>query len=323
MRAVVLRAHGSAPVVGDHPDPDPAGGALLVRVTAAPIVPLDLLTATGTSYFGAQPLPYVPGCQGVGVTEDGRRVWFTTTAGQQPGDGSMAELCAVDAARTVSLPAAVPDAVVAALGLSSVAAWGTLRRGDFTAGDHVVVLGATGVVGQVAIQLARSGGAGRVVAVVRPGGEEIVAALAPDEIVTIGADVADLTARIQAACAGRVDLVVDPVWGMPGAAALAALGWGGRHVNLGDAAGPSNAVTSVALRSRSVDLRGYTNLSLTWDEQVRALGEVLGHVEAGRLDLSFVEAPLEDAPLHWAGGGPGPHRPRVVLVPPGSPTSMH
>ena len=151
----------------------------------------------------------------------------------------MAELCAVDAARTVSLPAAAPDALVAALGLSAVAAWGALRRRRLRRGDHVVVLGATGVVGQVAVQLARSGGAGRVVAVVRPGGEEIAAALAPDEVVTIDAEVADLTARIQAACAGRVDLVVDPVWGMPGAAAFAALGWGGRHVNLGDAAGPA------------------------------------------------------------------------------------
>ncbi len=319
MRAVLLRAHGSVPVLGDRPAPEPRSGSLLVRVTAAPIVPLDLLCATGTSYFGAQPVPYVPGCQGVGVTGDGHRVWFTTTAGQQPGDGSMAELCAVDPDRTVALPAGVPDPLVAALGLSSVAAWGALRRGGFAAGDHVVVLGATGVVGQVALQLARAGGAGRVVAVVRAGGEDTVAALDPDEVVPIGADAADLTAGIQAACADRVDLVIDPVWGMPGAAALAALGWGGRHVNLGDAAGASTAVTSVALRARSVDLRGYTNLSLTWEEQVRALREVLGHVAAERLHLSFVEAPLDDAPRHWAGGGAGPHRPRVVLVPPARP----
>src|SRR4029453_16665252 len=90
MRAALLRTYGAVAELGEWPDPNPSPGETLVQVTAAPIVPLDLLCATGTSYFGQPPLPYVPGVQGVGVL-DGRRVFFTTRAGMAPGDGSLAE----------------------------------------------------------------------------------------------------------------------------------------------------------------------------------------------------------------------------------------
>ena len=101
MRAAVLDTPGEAPVVRDHPDPPDTPGHTLVRVTAAPIVPLDQLIASGTSYFGRPATPYVPGTQGVGVVERsavlpaGTRVFFATLAGMVPGDGSLAERCLV------------------------------------------------------------------------------------------------------------------------------------------------------------------------------------------------------------------------------------
>ena len=107
MRAAVLHAHGQAPRYVEHADPVPATGTALVRVTAAPVVPLDLLCASGTSYFGAPAVPYVPGGQGVGRVErsatlpPGTRVWFPTSAGMQPGDGALAERCAVTEATLV------------------------------------------------------------------------------------------------------------------------------------------------------------------------------------------------------------------------------
>src|SRR5215212_2979275 len=99
MRAALLRRYGAPAKLAEWPDPNPGPGQTLVHVTAAPIVPLDLLCATGTSYFGQQPLPYVPGVQGVGTVSTsadlpaGSRVWFATSAGMAPGDGSLAELC--------------------------------------------------------------------------------------------------------------------------------------------------------------------------------------------------------------------------------------
>ena len=149
MRAATLTAHGRPPEVLDRDDPVPAAGELLVAVTAVPITPLDLLCATGTSYFGAPALPYVPGVQAVGVVRAGepglvgRRVWFPTTAGMAPGDGGMAELAVTTTAEAVVVEADLPDTAVAALGLSAVAAWEVLEgRAALRPGETVLVLGA-------------------------------------------------------------------------------------------------------------------------------------------------------------------------------------
>ena len=128
MRAAVLRRHGAPPEPGQRPVPRRQAGQALIRVTAAPINPLDLLCASGTSYFGAPALPYVPGTQGIGVIAEsgtlpaGQRVWFSATAGMQPGDGSMAEFCVVPDTAVLPVPAGVSDDLAAALGLSAIAA---------------------------------------------------------------------------------------------------------------------------------------------------------------------------------------------------------
>jgi NADPH:quinone reductase-like Zn-dependent oxidoreductase len=80
MRGAVLTTHGGPASYAEHPGPTAGDGGVLVRVAAAPLVPLDLLCASGTSYFGAPALPYVPGVQGVGVTEAGDRVWVSSSA---------------------------------------------------------------------------------------------------------------------------------------------------------------------------------------------------------------------------------------------------
>src|SRR5688500_19777828 len=113
MRAAVVTAHGEPATYAEHPDPTLAGDQLRVRVTAAPVVPLDLLCASGTSYFGRPATPYVPGVQGVGVVErsglhsPGSRVWFATQAGMAPGDGSLGEHCAVPDHEVVPIAAGV------------------------------------------------------------------------------------------------------------------------------------------------------------------------------------------------------------------------
>jgi NADPH:quinone reductase-like Zn-dependent oxidoreductase len=146
MRAMVLRRHGAPPEPGPHPVPARGPGQALIRVTAAPISPLDLLCASGTSYFGAPALPYVPGTQGVGVVEAadglpaGQRVWFSATAGMRPGDGSMTQWCVVPRAAVLPVPDGVSDDLAAALGLSAIAAWMALTwRGGLQRGEHVPV----------------------------------------------------------------------------------------------------------------------------------------------------------------------------------------
>jgi NADPH:quinone reductase-like Zn-dependent oxidoreductase len=232
MRAALIRSHGQPPGYQDHPAPRRSAGQAVIRVTAAPVCPLDLLCASGTSYFGKPPLPYAPGAQGVGIVEEadtlqaGQRVWFSCDAGMKPGDGAMAELCLAEESSILPLPGYVADDLVAALGLSAIAAWTALTlRGGLQPGEHVLVLGASGTVGQVGVQAARLLGAGRVTAACRDAhGRARATELGADAVAALAADDAGtLTARLAEAAGGRVDLVLDPVWGMPAEAALRVL----------------------------------------------------------------------------------------------------
>ncbi|MDX3189878.1 zinc-binding alcohol dehydrogenase family protein [Streptomyces sp. MN03-5084-2B] len=311
MRAAEIRAAGKPPVVADRAEPSPGPGEVAVRVTAAPITPLDLLCASGTSYFGEPATPYVPGVQGVGELA-GKPVWFATAAGMRPGDGSMAEYAVAASADVVPLPAGAEHALVAALGLSAVAAWRCLTgKGELAAGETVLVLGAGGVVGQSAVQLARVAGAGRVVACARSDAAlERARGLGADGAVRLedGEEVESLAQRLGAA-AGPVDLVLDPVCGLPAAAALRTLRPGGRLVNLGSAAGEVCPVPSALLRSRSLRILGYTNNELTAGERREALLTVVAHAMAGALTVDHERVPLDHAARAWRRPG------RVVLVP--------
>ena len=317
MRALTLTEHGRAPVLTDRDAPTAGDGTVLVDVTAAPLTPLDVLCASGTSYFGAPALPYVPGVQGVGRLADdpAQRVWFTTSAGMQPGDGSMSQRAAVEPERMLRLRHDVPDHLVAALGLSSVAADGALRRGRLAAGDRVLVLGAGGVVGQVAIALAASRGAATVVALTR-GADSASRARSLGATVAIDSsslEPDELTEALRDAVPDGLTLVVDPVWGGPAAAALAALAPGGRLVNLGDAAGATLPLSSALVRSRSVEILGYTNLALSWPEQVSALEDVLSIAETGALDVATRVVDPSSLPQAWADYVGGSVRARVVV----------
>jgi NADPH:quinone reductase-like Zn-dependent oxidoreductase len=133
VRAAVVTSAGEAPAYGVHADPEPLPGTTLVRVTAAPVVPLDLLCASGTSYFGRPAVPYVPGVQGVGVVERsaslpaGTRIWFATNAGMAPGDGSLAEQCRVPDDDVV--PVAADVVVDPVFGVAATAASQVLAAG--------------------------------------------------------------------------------------------------------------------------------------------------------------------------------------------------
>jgi NADPH:quinone reductase-like Zn-dependent oxidoreductase len=291
-----------------------------------PISPLDLLCASGTSYFGAPPLPYVPGTQGVGTVVEGdllapeQRVWFSSSAGMKPGDGSMAQFCSIEEAAALALPSDVSDDLVAALGLSAIAAWMALTwRGQLQPGEQVLVMGASGAVGQVAVQAARLLGAGRIIAASR-NADGLARALARGADVTVdltGDDVDELSRRIAAACDGPLHLVIDPIWGLPAEAAVRSLGFSGRLVNIGDAAGAGARLASATVRSRMQTILGYTNNALTQPQKAQALSEILLHAAAGRCTVEHETIPLAQATMAWqrqATGATGGRK--LILIPP-------
>jgi NADPH:quinone reductase len=318
MRAVELHTAGEPPAVVDRAVPAPAAGQVLVALTAAPITPLDLLCASGTSYFGVPHTPYVPGVQGVG-TVGGRAVWFPTPAGMAPGDGSMAETVAMSESALVTLPVGVAPTEVAALGLSAIAAFMALTwRGELADGETVIVLGAGGVVGQAAVQLARLHGAARVVAAARSEeGQQRALAAGADQVIALDTDdVDELAVRLGAACDGSADLIIDPLFGVPAAAALRCLRMGGRLVNLGGSADERCPLDSSTLRSRSLRLLGYTNNELTGEQMGEAMTTVAQHAADGNLSVAHEVVPLEQAADAWQRQAQGRTiGRRLVLVP--------
>lgn len=322
MRAAVIEVPGRPPAVSQRSDPARRADCAVVSVRAAPITPLDVLCATGTSYFGTPATPYVPGVQGVGVVVEagtlpaGTRVWFPTSAGMVPGDGSMAESCVVPEADLVVPPDGVDDTLVAALGLSAVAAWMALTwRGSLRTGEQVLVLGGGGVVGQVAVQAARLLGARHVVAGCRSGdSRERARAAGADAVVdTAGGDVDELAGRFAQAADGGYDVIVDPVFGVPASAAARLLAPGGRLVNLGGSAGEEAVFDSSTLRSRSAAVLGYTNNALSGEQRRDALRTVLDHAAAGRLSVAYDTVPLEDVTVAWSRQAAGVAPRRIVV----------
>ncbi|MFG1922385.1 zinc-binding dehydrogenase [Cryptosporangium sp. NPDC048952] len=315
-RAARIAECGQPPAVTEVPAPVAGTGEIVVDVVAAPITPLDLLCASGTSYFGAPATPYVPGVQGVG-RHAGRAVWFPTAAGMAPGDGSMATVVAVPASDVVELPDVVDPVAVAAAGLSAVAAYAALTwRGELVAGERVVVLGGGGVVGQAAIQFARAAGAEWVVAGARSEAAQVRAREAgADAVVALGStDVDELSHAFADACPGGADLVLDGLFGVPAAAALRVLRAGGRLVNLGSSAGETAPFDSATIRSRQLRILGYTNNALTSEERAGAVRVVADALVAGRLTVAHEAIPLDDVTAAWQRQAGGRAEGRIVLT---------
>ncbi|WP_432875888.1 quinone oxidoreductase family protein [Kribbella sp. CA-245084] len=319
MRAAVLHTHGEPPKHVEHPDPVAGEGVSIVRVTAAPVVPLDLLCASGTSYFGPPALPYVPGVQGVGVVEQssvlalGTRVFFATSAGMAAGDGSFAERAAVPDADLIALETPVADAAVAAIGLSGVAGWMTLTwRAQLQPGEQVLVLGGGGAVGQVAIGAARVLGASRVVAVARSdASKQRALAAGADEVVAASTDVDELTSRLGAP---SYDVVIDSVFGTAATAAARVLAPGGRLVNLGGSSGDEAVFSSAVLRGRTASVLGYTNNALTADQRREALTAVLHHAAFGAIAVAHETVTLDEVASAWKRQAAGETDGRLVLT---------
>lgn len=319
MKAAVLHSYGVAPRYEDFELPIKSDGGLLVKVTAASIVPLDLICASGSSYFGQPQLPYIPGVQGVGIasgSSETGRIWFQSTAGMKPGNGSMAEYCLVSNDAIHPIPDGVGDDVAAALGLSAVAAWNSLISAKVSTDDRVVVLGAGGVVGQVATQVARIMGARQVVAAARsPEGLKVASELGADSVIDVSRyDGESLTEQFAEICEGGPTVVIDPIFGTTASAAFRALSPYGRFVNLGSAASETAVFDSPTIRSRNLTIIGYTNNSLSAQAIKESLASVFELAAKGEITVAREVVPLSQVEEAWRRQSDGSAKRRLVLV---------
>jgi NADPH2:quinone reductase len=313
MRAAVLTAYGETPAVGEFEEPRTEDGQTLVDVHAAGLNPIDLRVASGTLAARRPPLPSVVGSEGAGRTADGRRVYFSSAVSPW---GSLAERTVAPDSELVEIPGDIEDAQAVAYGIAGVAAWLALeRRAQVAPGETVIVLGATGAVGMIAVQAARLLGAARVVAVGRdPARLERAAELGASATVPLDREGEALTDELRAACGGDADVVFDPVWGAPASAALGALGGRGRLVQLGESAGAEATFASAAIRFKEISILGHTNFAAPPGERAAALQRMWGYAVAGQLHADVEKVALEDASAAWERQKAGPGA-KLVLIP--------
>jgi NADPH2:quinone reductase len=306
MRAAVIREAGAGPeLVTDHPEPQ---AELVVDVTAAPLNPVDLSIASGQFYAGPPNTPYVPGVEGVGHAEDGTRYWFETGAGYL-GDGSMAERAAVHTDRAVELPDGVEDAVAGCLGVAGIAAWVPLaHRAEVQEDETVLILGATGMVGQIAVQAAKLLGAGKVIAAGRDADK--LAKLDADATVQLPATADEL----REAADGLIDVVVDPLWGEHAATATEAMNVNGRLVVLGQSADQQSTLDAGVVRGKGLRILGHANATTPPDVKYTAFRDMCEHAAAGRLAVEYEEVPLDDVVDAWERQAASPHV-KLIVVP--------
>jgi NADPH2:quinone reductase len=310
MRAAVLNEYG-VPGAGEFEEPLAGPEQAVVEVLAAGVNPVDATICAGRFYAGRPTLPCVAGREGV-ARMDGERVYFDAPV---PPFGSMAERALIDPHATRRVPDGVDDGVAVALGISGLAAWLALTwRAQLKPGEHVLVLGASGVVGQIAVQASKLLGAARVVAAARSqSGLERDLELGADAAVRLG-EPDDLPAALTEAASGRIDVVIDPLWGEPAAAAIDAASFGARVVQLGSSASPQATISSAAVRGKMLVIMGHTNFAAPLEVKAEAYHQMAQAAARGELRVEVLQMPLERVGEAWHQLRAGAHR-KIVLVP--------
>ena len=318
MRAAVVTSFGTPPACRDFPVPTPrAADEVLVDVIASGLHPRVRSQADGSHYTSTGDLPLVPGIDGVGRAPDGSLRYFVLPDTTM---GAMAEQTVVDLRRSVVLPGDGDPVLIAAAMNPAMSSWVALRqRVRFQAGQNVLVLGATGNAGQLAVQVAKLFGAGQIIAAGRDAGKlAALPALGATGTVLLDAD-SDAVARRLGQAAAEVDVVIDYLWGEPTAAAMTAvvtdradrarpLTW----IEIGSIAGPVAAIPSAALRAARLQIVGSGQGSVPTRDILAELPGLAAEITSGSFRIDARPVPLADVETAWKDTGSDQ---RIVITP--------
>lgn len=324
MLAAIVEEWGSTPVYRDYPEPQARDGAVVATVEASALTNLTRGLTSGKHYASKEiRLPVIPGLDGVARLDDGRRVY----AGALLPYGMMAERTLVSENDAVVVPDGVDSVTAAAVPNPGTSAWMSLEHAAaLNPGDHILVLGATGVTGSMAVQLAKSVfAAGRVIVAGRDASRlEWLRSVGADDTIAIGRD--DLAERVRALHADRpFDAVLDYLWGEPAEMVLTALSSSHpsahyhptRFVQIGSMAGLTMELPASVLRSTGIVLSGVGLGSMPPDVMMRmreeALPRLYDMVANGDLQMRTLARPLAEVEQAWTAAEPSGTR--VVLTP--------
>ena len=317
MHAAVVTSFDQSPRYESFDDPVPGDGELLLEVVAAGLHPRVRSQAGGSHYTSTDELPLIPGIDGVGRTADGELRYFLLDDTTR---GSMAERVVVDARRTIPLPEGVDPLLMAAAMNPAMSSWVALRkRIEFTPGQSVLVLGATGSAGALAVQIAKHLGAGQVIAAGRDRARLDALASVADVTVSLSGSANEISARL-ADVAANVDVVIDYVWGPTTTDAMVAivgtradaakpLTW----IEIGSVGGPTAEIPSAALRAARLQIVGSGQGSVPTRDFVTELAELASELGKGSFVINARAVPLADVEATWSRHENGDER--VVMTP--------
>ena len=305
MNAAVLHAFGKPPRFEQFAEPAAGEGEALVHVLAAALHPSTRAVASGSHYASPLELPAVCGLDGCGRLDDGTRVFF---GGPRPPGGTMAQRCAVPRARCWPVPDRLDDATAAAIVNPALSSWLPLVCSAHLApGETVLVLGATGAAGKLAIQIAKLLGAGRVVAAGR--NEQVLSALAQlGAVATISLTLPDqqlIEAFAREGGDNGYNVIVDYLWGRPTELLLAALARAEflvepsnvRLLPIGESAGPAISLRADVFRSAGLAIPGggFPAPSVFLD----IYAQLMAFAADGKLRIDTERLPLADIESAW------------------------
>jgi NADPH:quinone reductase-like Zn-dependent oxidoreductase len=321
MKAAIVTAPGKTPVYSDFDTPIAKAGEELISVRASALSHLTKMRALGSHYSSSGVFPAVAGTDGVGITQAGRRVYF---AMPEPPFGAFAEFCPVSARQCVEIPDALDDITAAAIANPGMSAWASLvERAHLVAGETVLINGATGTAGRIAVQLAKHLGAGKIIATSRNQHElEEVKKLGADIVIpfTLGnsSGATDYENALKRAFASGINVVIDYLWGESAKTIIVAIAKAVddatpvRFVHVGGASQEENIeLPGSALRSSAIQLMGSGLKSVPMLVLLQSIRNVFDAVHPAGLKIATQVEPLSDVEQVWANSS---GKPRIVFT---------
>jgi NADPH:quinone reductase-like Zn-dependent oxidoreductase len=306
MKAAIVVEAGKTPIYGDFKDPVPETGEVQVKVSAAALSNVVKSRASGAHYSSSGQQSFVVGIDGVGHLDDGRRVYFVLPRAPF---GSMSEKTVVPASQCVSLPDDLDDVTAAAIANPGMSAWAAFKElAKLKAGETVLVNGATGTAGRLAVQIAKYMGARKVVATGRNVDTlNALSVLGADVTIPLG-DVGDAfeDALKEQFGGDGIDVVLDYLWGQSAERIIIAGAKAGkdavpiRFVQIGSVSAPNITLPSAALRSSAITLMGSGIGSIALDRFVKSIGELMQATVPGGFEIATKTVPLSEVERVWA-----------------------
>lgn len=304
MKAAVVVAAGVRPQYRDFEEPTPLQGQVLINVHASALSQLTRSKASGSHYSSAEHFPFIAGVDGVGVREDGTPVFFF---GVPAPFGAMAQRTVVRDTMCVPLPVGLDAAFAAALAIPGMSSWAALlERAHFVEGETVLINGATGASGRLAVQIAKHLGARKVIATGRDVQTlSVLGRLGADVVVSLDQAPNSLTDALTPHLAEGIDVVLDYLWGssaqiiLTTAAKVLPESYPMRFVQIGTIGGADITLPGAVLRASAITLLGSGIGSIPMARLLKAVEGVLQVATTAQLEVDIAPVPLSALDDYW------------------------